>query len=195
MNREIKQSRIDNNMKEAISYGADFGLKSSCLLSIFYATISTAIWIIITGNLAELLSGFYVISVGIALFLLLVVSIPLLILGAVTGATLSIVSWRVNRELTTRKAFLLGIGLGLVILLMIAVVFAPVLTLLDANEEANAIFQAKGDNGFYEGDLLMTTPGQDLGLFVLLPITIYLLASGWTSQRFFIKYNRPPNPM
>lgn len=185
---------MDLNLKEAISYGADFGLKSSCLFSILYTVVGTTAWFIITDLLAGFVNGFYIISLTLALVFLMVLAVPLLVLGAITGSTLSVIMLKINRQLSIKKSFFLGVGVGIVILLLTAIVVTPIMQLPSMSEQDRAIYQENGTSDYFNGDPLMTTSLQDIFLFLVLPVSIYLLASGWASQRLYKKYRKPPNP-
>jgi hypothetical protein len=100
------KSKAITNLKEAISCGADFGLKATCSLSILYTILVTAILVVITEWIIRLTDGLYFLILAPSLFFLLVLAPPLLNSWRNNWSNSECYLTKIQREIDGKKIFL-----------------------------------------------------------------------------------------
>ncbi len=161
------QETNSKSVGNAISTGADLGTKTGCFLSIVYSILG---FLTILGIWDAFDSAYMFIGGALGLYVLIL--IPVLLLGAITGALLGWLSKKLSSVVPQKKFFLVGIFVCIFLLVILHVVFfAYYLSAINNNE---AITEPL--------DALLTY------LFLIgIPSVLYIAGGCWVSHRLALE--------
>ena len=173
------QDANKKGIRNAISTGADLGTKTGCLLSMLYSVLGSPAILAILGDL-DFAPRFF----GVALALYMLVLIPVLLLGAITGAILGWLSKILSSVVPPHKCFVVGILVCVILLVVIHVAFfafSPQVV-----EEVSGYKNESNRDSMSSADELFSP----LGIYLIvigIPSILYIASGGWLSYKLSLK--------
>ncbi len=166
------------DIKNAISSGADLGTKTGCLLSALYSVLGYMVILTVSGIL-----NFGIAFVIPSLLFYLLILIPVLLLGAITGAILGWLSKILSSKVSRQRFFQIGI---LVCLIFLVAIHAAFFVLAPLVAEKDSGYKSESYNGFFI-QYPPLTPIQTYLLFIGFPSIIYIISGAWVSHKLSLK--------
>jgi len=170
-----------DNLRNAISTGADLGMKAGCLLSALYSFLGV---VVVLGIFGALDSVPFAVAASLPIYILIL--IPVLPLGAITGAILGWLSRKLSSIVPHQKFFLIGILVCALLLVVLHVAFFAFYPLA-VEEDSGYTNESNNDNVSLADPLDLFTPMQTYLIFIGFPSILFIVGGGWVSQRLILK--------
>jgi hypothetical protein len=172
------------SLRNAISTGADLGMKAGCLLSTLYSVLAVVVILATTGALNSVSLPLVALLPLHILPIYLLILIPVLPLGAITGALLGWLSKLLSGTIPKQRFFRVGIFVCVVLLLIIHVAF---FTLYPLIAEQDSGYENEWNSKDFTVPLVPWMSMQTYLIFIGIPSIIYIVGGGWVSHKLALK--------
>ena len=178
---DLSSIQNSDDLRNTISYGADLGMKTGCLLSALYIFLGIVVALAVFGALDSI-----PLFVAASLPIYILILIPVLPLGAITGAILGWLSRKLSSIVPPQKFFLVGMIVCVILLVILHVAFFAFYPLV-VEEDSGYINESNNDNVSLAEPSDPFTPIQTYLIFIGFPSIIYIVGGGWVSHRLILK--------